>query len=75
MPVGLFSIFDKNSEMLVKVPQIQRRRDTKCGILHVFLCYCCKDFIPNLSMIFHPKLSSAVWNMTLVFFITALKAL
>ena len=67
MPVGLFSIFEKNSEMLVKVPQMQRRRDTKCGILHVFLCNCCKDFIPNLSTIFHPKLSSAVWNMTLFF--------
>ena len=36
MPVGLFSIFVKNGEMLVKVPQMQRRRDTKCGILHVF---------------------------------------
>lgn len=55
MPVGLFSIFEKNSEMLVKVPLMQRRRDTKCGILHVFWCYCCKDYIPNLSTIFLPK--------------------
>ena len=80
MPAGLFSIFEKNNEMLVKVPQMQRRRDTKCGIFHVFWCYCCKDFIPNLSTIYispspsacafllHPKLSSAVWNMTLFSF-------
>ena len=32
MPVGLFSIFEKNSEMLVNVPQMQRRRDTKINV-------------------------------------------